>query len=90
MASFSENDEARQNRLASMTDNRPEGEAPGPARPSQYQGRTQLREACSIRLDRIVPDPNQPRTEFDPEVSRSPSREPPRAWPAPANPGPLG
>jgi ParB family transcriptional regulator, chromosome partitioning protein len=68
MASFRENDEAKRNRLASMTDNRPEGLATGPARPSQYQGRTQLREACSIRVDRIVPDPNQPRTEFDQEA----------------------
>ena len=68
MASFRENDEAKRNRLASMTDNRPEGLVTGPAQPSQYQGRTQLREACSIRVDRIVPDPNQPRTEFDQEA----------------------
>jgi ParB family chromosome partitioning protein len=34
-------------------------------RANQFQGRTQLREACLIRLDRIVADPNQPRGEFD-------------------------
>jgi ParB family chromosome partitioning protein len=63
--SFKANDEARRNRLASMTDSRPEAEPTPPARPGQFQGRTQLREACLIRLDRIVPDPNQPRAEFD-------------------------
>ena len=66
MASFKASEEARQNRLASMTDRRAE---PGPpattARSNQFQGRTQLREACLIRLDRLAPDPNQPRTEFD-------------------------
>jgi ParB family chromosome partitioning protein len=63
--SFKANDEARRNRLASMTDSQPAAEPASPARPGQFQGRTQLREACLIRLDRIVPDPNQPRAEFD-------------------------
>jgi ParB family chromosome partitioning protein len=63
--SFKANDEARRNRLASMTDSQPAAEPPPPARPGQFQGRTQLREACLIRLDRIVPDPGQPRAEFD-------------------------
>jgi ParB family transcriptional regulator, chromosome partitioning protein len=63
--SFKANDEARRNRLASMTDSQPAAEPAPPARPGQFQGRTQLREACLIRLDRIVPDPNQPRAEFD-------------------------
>jgi ParB family chromosome partitioning protein len=63
--SFKANDEARRNRLASMTDSQPTVEPPSPARPGQFQGRAQLREACLIRLDRIVPDPNQPRAEFD-------------------------
>jgi ParB family chromosome partitioning protein len=63
--SFKANDEARRNRLASMTDSQPAAEPPPPARPGPFQGRTQLREACLIRLDRIVPDPNQPRAEFD-------------------------
>jgi ParB family chromosome partitioning protein len=65
-SSFKASDEARRNRLASMTDARPADEAPSPApRPGQFQGRTALREACLIRLDRIVADPNQPRVEFD-------------------------
>jgi ParB family transcriptional regulator, chromosome partitioning protein len=65
--SFKASDEARRNRLASMTDARPADEAapPAPPRPGQFQGRTALREACLIRLDRIVADPNQPRAEFD-------------------------
>ena len=33
-----------------------------------FEGRKQLREACSIRLDRIIADPDQPRKEFDPEA----------------------
>ncbi len=62
---FKANDEARRNRLASMTDSQPMAEPLPPARPGQFQGRTQLREACLLRLDRIVPDPDQPRSEFD-------------------------
>jgi ParB family transcriptional regulator, chromosome partitioning protein len=65
MTSFKANDEARRNRLASMTDSRPEAEPAVAPRANQFQGRTQLREACLIRLDRIVPDPNQPCGEFD-------------------------
>jgi ParB family chromosome partitioning protein len=34
----------------------------------QADGRRRLDSACVIRLDRIVPDPNQPRKEFDPEA----------------------
>jgi ParB family chromosome partitioning protein len=70
MASFKTNEAARLNRLASMTDTRPEPDAPAPAAPSranQYQGRVQLRDACLIRIDRIEADPNQPRSEFDAE-----------------------
>jgi ParB family chromosome partitioning protein len=72
MASFKTNEAARLNRLASMTDTRPQPDAsaPGPAAPSranQYQGRVQLRDACLIRIDRIEADPNQPRSEFDAE-----------------------
>jgi ParB family chromosome partitioning protein len=65
MISFKVNDEARRNRLASMTDSGPEAAPAVAPRAAQYQGRTQLREACLIRLDRIVPDPDQPRAEFD-------------------------
>ncbi len=32
----------------------------------QFEGRTKLNGACLIETDRIAPDPNQPRTDFDP------------------------
>jgi ParB family chromosome partitioning protein len=65
MASFKSNEEAKRNRIASMTDTEVKPEPVAAARANQYQGRTQLREACLIRLDRIEPDPNQPRSEFE-------------------------
>jgi ParB family chromosome partitioning protein len=66
MAGFKANEEARRNRIASMTDApQPEQDPTVVPRATQFQGRTQLREACLIRLDRIVADPNQPRGEFD-------------------------
>jgi ParB family chromosome partitioning protein len=66
MAAWKKNEVARANRLASMTDTRPdETSSPALSRAGQFQGRTALREASLIRLDRIVPDPSQPRTEFD-------------------------
>lgn len=68
MAGFKSDEQARLNRLASMTDNRPPAAPQASSRPNQFQGRTQLREACLIRVDRITRDPNQPRTEFDPET----------------------
>lgn len=34
----------------------------------QGEGRKRLDAASLIRLDRIIPDPNQPRTEFDPDA----------------------
>jgi ParB family transcriptional regulator, chromosome partitioning protein len=68
MAGWKNNEAARVNRLASMTDNRPaEPSLSASSRTGQFQGRTALREACSIRLDRIERDPTQPRTEFDPD-----------------------
>jgi ParB family chromosome partitioning protein len=36
--------------------------------PANLQGVTRTREAASIRTDRIIADPDQPRTEFDPEA----------------------
>ena len=51
-----------------FTVNHPDG-AP-PARSSierQGEGRRRLETACAIRLERIIPDPSQPRTEFDRE-----------------------
>jgi len=65
MAGFKANEEARRNRIASMTDAEPPAEPAAAPRANQFQGRTQLREACLIRLERIVADPNQPRSEFD-------------------------
>jgi ParB family transcriptional regulator, chromosome partitioning protein len=63
-------EEARLNRLASMT-RHPEvadaAAAPDPEARS-FEGRSRLKAACEIRLDRIVADPNQPRVEFDPEA----------------------
>jgi len=34
----------------------------------QFEGRRRLEPASMIRLDRIIPDPDQPRKEFDPEA----------------------
>jgi ParB family chromosome partitioning protein len=66
MAGFKANEEARRNRMASMTDShQPEDDPSFVPRANQFQGRTQLREACLIRLDRIEADPHQPRGEFD-------------------------
>ena len=65
MAGFKANEEARRNRIASMTDAEPPAEPAAAPRANQFQGRTQLREACLIRLERIVPEPNQPRGDFD-------------------------
>ncbi|HMB04050.1 MAG TPA: ParB/RepB/Spo0J family partition protein [Isosphaeraceae bacterium] len=67
MTNFNRTEEARRNRLAAMVD---DGEADvGAAQgPDPFDGRKQLREACVIRLDRIIPDPDQPRKEFDPEA----------------------
>jgi ParB family transcriptional regulator, chromosome partitioning protein len=35
--------------------------------PDKYQGAARIKDALAIELGRIVPDPNQPRKEFDPE-----------------------
>jgi ParB family chromosome partitioning protein len=65
-ANWKSNEAARANRLASMTDNRAEEQgAATSSKSGQFQGRTALREACMIRVERIVADPLQPRTEFD-------------------------
>jgi ParB family chromosome partitioning protein len=42
--------------------------APSAAGPSRHDGCTRLRSAAEIAVDRIVPDPGQPRTEFDPDA----------------------
>jgi ParB family chromosome partitioning protein len=61
-------EEARSNRLASMTRLPVEADAAA-ADPEarSFEGRSRLKAACEIRLDRIVADPNQPRVEFEPE-----------------------
>jgi ParB family chromosome partitioning protein len=72
MARPNQSEEARNNRLASMT-RMPlpaEGEGGGDSSDAEaraFEGRSRLKSACEIRLDRIVADPNQPRVEFDPE-----------------------
>jgi ParB family chromosome partitioning protein len=47
----------------------PRGSAPpaaAPAAPARLQGVTRSRDAAEIPIDRIAPDPDQPREEFDP------------------------
>ncbi len=44
------------------------GEARGPAVPSRWQGVAKSKNAVEVPVDRIVPDPDQPREEFDPEA----------------------
>ncbi len=42
--------------------------APAVARPDRSDGTDRLRSAVEIEVDRVLPDPNQPRTEFDAEA----------------------
>jgi ParB family transcriptional regulator, chromosome partitioning protein len=41
-----------------------------PGESAKYQGCTRIKSALSIQVDRIVPDPNQPRKEFEAESLR--------------------
>ena len=41
-----------------------------PEESAKYQGCTRIKSALLIQVDRIVPDPNQPRKEFEPESLR--------------------
>lgn len=62
--------EAMQGNMAESLARRPSiaiGSAPG-GQARQFEGRTKLNGACEIAVDRIIPDPDQPRTEFDPEA----------------------
>ena len=43
------------------------GEGPAPSAPGRMEGTTRLRSAAEIAVERLSPDPNQPRTEFEPE-----------------------
>jgi ParB family chromosome partitioning protein len=69
MASF--NQGMRAHVAGSMNDRAVHGEpalsmaGPRPSLQRQGEGRRRLEAACEIRLDRIIPDPSQPRTEFD-------------------------
>jgi ParB family chromosome partitioning protein len=66
MASFKNMQQAGANVVGSLSRcAAPQSPAPATAAARAFDGRTQLREACKIRLDRIVADPNQPRKEFD-------------------------
>ncbi len=67
MARPNDSDEARANRLASMTRAATPGAVVDPEARA-FEGRSRLKEAAAIRRERIVPDPDQPRTEFDPEA----------------------
>jgi ParB family chromosome partitioning protein len=73
MASF--NQGMRAHVAGSMNDRPVHGEPPAPsgdrsALQRQGDGRKRLDSACVIRLDRIIADPGQPRTEFDEEGLR--------------------
>jgi ParB family transcriptional regulator, chromosome partitioning protein len=68
MAGVSKNGEIQGQSLNSLA-RRPQAgpiQADGTSR--QFEGRTKLNGACLIETDRIAPDPNQPRTDFDPEA----------------------
>ena len=67
MAAVNDSEQARANRLASMTRTSSSGPAVD-ADARAFEGRSRLKEAATIRRDRIVPDPGQPRTDFDPEA----------------------
>jgi ParB family chromosome partitioning protein len=41
---------------------------PAPPNSGRHEGVTRLRAGAEIAVDRIAPDPNQPRTEFDPDA----------------------
>jgi ParB family chromosome partitioning protein len=66
---FNQTEEARRNRLSALADNTDQEPDAEPARTADpFTGRKQLREACMIQLERIIPDPDQPRREFDAEA----------------------
>jgi ParB family chromosome partitioning protein len=66
MANFNRTEEARRNRMAAMVDDG-ETDAAADRGADPFEGRKQLREACSLRLDKIIADPDQPRKDFDEE-----------------------
>src|SRR4051812_25927593 len=62
------NDRLAVDQPGDFTVNRPATPPAKAALERQGDGRKRMDAACVIRLDRIVPDPGQPRTEFDPEA----------------------
>ena len=68
MMKFKNDSQAARERLASMTATPVIYEQESTPAASPLLGRKQLRDAAVIQLDRIAPDRNQPRTEFDEEA----------------------
>jgi ParB family transcriptional regulator, chromosome partitioning protein len=67
MATINASEQARANRLASMT----RGASPRNTEDPEsraFEGRSRLKGGAVIRCDRIVPDPDQPRQDFDAEA----------------------
>jgi ParB family transcriptional regulator, chromosome partitioning protein len=60
--------EAAANRKASMTRSAAPSAASADSDARAFEGRSRFRDAAVIRVDRLMPDPDQPRTEFDPEA----------------------
>jgi ParB family chromosome partitioning protein len=63
------------NMRESMGSTRPAGTPAAPTSPgsfhgetAKYQGAARVRDALAIEVDRLTPDPDQPRKEFDPEA----------------------
>lgn len=66
MANYNRSEEARRNRMSAIVDDGEPDVAPAHGA-DPFAGRRQLREACAIEVARIIPDPDQPRKDFDPE-----------------------
>lgn len=67
MANFNRSEEARRNRRSAILDDG-DDDTPVSRGPDPYEGRSQLYEACNVRVDRIIADPDQPRKDFDHEA----------------------
>ena len=62
------NDLGAGEQAADFTVNQPGATPARPGLERRNDDRNRLDEACQLRLDRIVPDPRQPRTVFDPDA----------------------
>ena len=93
---------SRAARRAARAEHEREPRRPGPSRQrarhgagrpiageSPEDGRTRDRQAGHMELDRIIPDPDQPRKFFDRGVPRAARPEPKDRGPAPADPRPV-